>query len=189
MAFYFSYHPFVNYDIEKNGTQIRTQNPLVRFKIKNLIKDKIGTYYTHNMQDHESAQFVAHKYYNDITLDWLIYIANDIIDPQYDWPLTSLNLLEYIKSKYGNIPAAQQGTHHYEQILSTPQKLYNGSITKEKTLEIDLDTYNAIGDPKNKRLVSNYDYETKKNDDKRLIKVIRKNFLSSILSEHRRIFK
>jgi hypothetical protein len=189
MPHYFKYHPIVDYDALKNDVTVKTQNPLVRHKFVNLLGLRSGTYYTYIVQEHETAQFIADKYYDDVTLDWIIYMANNIIDPQYDWPLTYLNLIEFIKAKYGTVAAAQSQVHHYEQILYKGERLSNGTIVKEKTFQVDLATYNSIGDSSFKREVSNYNYEILTNDAKREIKIVRKEFLPGILRQQKVIFR
>ena len=189
MPHYFRYHPIVDYDVLKNDVTVRTQNPLVRHKMINLLGLRSGTYYTYIVKDHETAQFIADRYYDDVTLDWIIYIANNIIDPQYDWPLAYLDLIEFIKGKYGSVATAQSQVHHYEQIFRKGERLSGGTIIKEKTFQVDLDTYNSIGDPSFKREVSNYDYEIETNDAKREIKVVRKEFIPGILRQQKVIFK
>ncbi len=107
MPFFFSYHPIVDYDVLKNGVNVKTLNPLVRHKLSNLLGFRAGTYYTYTVQDHQTPQFIADRYYGDVTLDWIILLANNIIDPQYDWPLSQLDLIEFIKNKYGSITTAK----------------------------------------------------------------------------------
>lgn len=189
MPFFFSYHPIVDYDVLKNGVNVKTLNPLVRHKLSNLLGFRAGTYYTYTVQDHQTPQFIADRYYGDVTLDWIILLANNIIDPQYDWPLSQLDLIEFIKNKYGSITTAKSEIHHYEQILRKNQRLSDGTIIEEKVLQVDLDTFNSIGDSSLKKEVTNYDYEIKTNDEKRIIKVVRKEFIPQILRQQKVIFK
>ena len=49
------------------------------------------------------ADSLADAYYEDSSMDWLIYLANDIIDPYYDWYLDDMEFNEYIRDKYGTI--------------------------------------------------------------------------------------
>jgi len=44
MAFFFKNHPSIKYDLLKDGTNRVIQNPLVRFKLKNVLKNRIALY-------------------------------------------------------------------------------------------------------------------------------------------------
>ena len=53
------------------------------------------------MIDGETPEIVADKFYNDSELYWIILMANEMIDPRFDWPLSYVNLLNYVDNKYG----------------------------------------------------------------------------------------
>ena len=187
MSFFFKNYPSIKYDLLKDGTNRVIQNPLVRFKLKNVLKNKIALYYTHNLEEGQTLQFIADKYYEDSTLDWIIMITNDIIDPQYDLPLGYQDFVNYVRGKYGSIEAAQQQTHHYEWIYQPFQKLFDGTIVPEKRLNVDATTYAGLPVDE-KREVDSYTYEVEKNEDKREIKILKKDYLPQFLSEFEGIF-
>jgi hypothetical protein len=84
------------------------------------------------------------RYYDDSTLDWIIYIVNDIIDPQYDLPMDYQQFIAYVKSKYGSTESALNTTHHYEHIIQTQSVLFDGTIVPEKVIVVDETTYNTL---------------------------------------------
>ncbi len=65
MTFFFKNHPSVSYDVQKNGISHTVQNPLVRFKIQELLKSRSALYYTHDIEEAQTVQFIADKYYDD----------------------------------------------------------------------------------------------------------------------------
>ena len=69
-------------------------------------------YDEYDVRDGETPEIVADKVYNNADLHWVVLIANEIIDPRFDWPLNSLALDNYITDKYG--AANVFATHHYE---------------------------------------------------------------------------
>ena len=139
------------------------------------------------MEDGERADITAFRAYEDYTLDWLIYLTNDIIDPMFDWPLSQITLEKYIAKKYGSISTAQATVHEYRKILNKQSVLFDGTIIPKRTLVIDETTYNTLSEP-DRESVSKYTYETELNDDKRQIKLISEKFLPEILLEVRDIF-
>ena len=188
MGYFFEHFPVVKYDIEKNGNTKLVMNPLVRFKIRSILENKTVLYYTYDIKDGERGAEIAERYYGDSTLDWVLFLVNDIIDPQYDWPLGYQDLLNYIKSKYGSVSDAQSEVHHYEWIYQQHAVLSDGTIVPAKHLEVDATTYVTLA-AADRREVDAYTYEVEKNDAKRLIKVLNKSYIPAFVSEVRAIFK
>jgi len=191
MAFYFSRFPLVDYDIEKDNTFIQIQNPLVRFKILDILKGKRFLYLDYIIEEDESASEIAFNYYADETLDWVIYIVNDIIDPKYDWPLSYNRFNSYIINKYGSVENAIKETtteniHHYEWIIQAQTTLFDGSILPEKVVIVDETKYDTLT-ASERRIVRNYEYEDKLNNDKRRIKMLKPNYLIQFLAEVRSV--
>ena len=187
MAHFFDNHPTVSYDLNKDNKPIDVQNPLVRFIYKEALKDKAAWYYTHDIAPGQSLQFIAEKYYGDSSLDWVLMISNDIIDPIYDLPLDYNDFIAFIRAKYGSVPAAQGKVKHYEQIIAEQQILSDGTIIPKKIQIVDETTYNTLTDAA-RREVDCYTYEDELNDSKRTIKILRRRFLPSVLGSVKDIF-
>ena len=187
MAFFFENHPLISYDVQKNGIPRTVQNPLVRFKLQNILKSRTALYYTHDIEEGQSVEFIADRYYGDSTLDWVIYIVNDIIDPQYDLPLDYQQFVAFVKSKYGSTESALNTLHHYEHIIQTQSVLYDGTIVPEKVIIVDETTYNGLVATE-KREITNYTYEERLNESKRTIKILHSDYLDQFLAEAEGIF-
>ena len=100
-----------------NGVPRTVQNPLVRFKLLDVLKNRTALYYTHDITRRTiPVEFIANRYYGDSTLDWVIYIVNDIIDPQYDLPLDYQQFVAFVRSKYNSVESSLNTIHHYEHI-------------------------------------------------------------------------
>ena len=188
MAFYFKGFPRVDYDIDKNNKTMVLTNLTKRFTIKDNVKDRGAVFYQYEVKDSDRPDIIAEKLYGDSTLDWIILIVNDIIDPYYDWPLTQQNLENFIASKYGSVSTAQAVTHHFERILSRQIKHTDGSIIPERVVQVDETTYNALS-AANRRLVTNYDFEVNENDKKRKIKLLDQSFIPQVINEYRKVLK
>ena len=187
MAFFFSKFPSISYDINKNDRPITVQNLLSRFKVKDFLKAKTTLYYNHNIEDGQSAAVIADAYYDDETLDWILYITNDIVDINYDWPMEYQVFASYLRGKYGSIETAINTNHHYEQIIQSQSVLFDGTIIPEKYIQVDLTTYQSLAATE-RRSIDCYTYETKLNDSKRSIKVLHKNYVPQIINEIKIIF-
>lgn len=64
-------------------------------------------FYPYEISSGMRSDVVANYYYNDPYLDWMIYLSNGIIDPQYGWYLSVDDFNKFIKKKYGSIENAQ----------------------------------------------------------------------------------
>jgi hypothetical protein len=180
--YYFENHPTVDYDLGFLNAPKEIQNPLVRYKIQDILKNKIALYYTHTIEEGQSIQFIADRYYDDVTLDWVIYITNDIIHPVYDLPLDYENFINFIKAKYGGVESALNEIHHYEWIIQTQSTLFDGTVIPEKTITVDSTTYASLAADE-KRTVSSFTYEERLNEQKRKIKILHRDYLDQFLNE------
>ena len=185
MSEFFKHYPQINYDI--SGLKpIKTKkaiNIMIRSKIKSMVLDNIVAYFPYTIPEAERPDVTAYKEYGDVKYTWLIFLINDIHDPIYQWPLNAREFGAYIKNKYGTLSYAQSTVHHYEQTIRERVEATSTSEPFSKaTIEVDLTTYNtlAVG---SRRIVYYYDWETERNEDKRNIKLIDRNYVSDILAE------
>lgn len=105
---YFRKFPLTNYN-GKNAIDI-----MKRVNLSSDIKKYLSVFYTYTMNREETVDELSFNYYDDVDYDWLIYLANDIIDPHYDTPLTTLDFDKYIVKKYGSIRNASRKIIHYK---------------------------------------------------------------------------
>ena len=71
------------------------------------------TEHAYVIKEGDRPDTIANAYYGSPEYAWLVYLANNIIDPYYDWPLTFNQLLEYIVTKYGSVEKAQEKILYY----------------------------------------------------------------------------
>ncbi len=188
MAYYFKPFPLVAYDIKKNNQPAILTNIMARFKLVEAFQRQEAIYYNYTVKDGERADVIAFKYYGDASLDWVIYVTNNIIDPQFDWPLSSRSLLKYIVKKYGSITAAKQQIHEYQLILNEAIVEFDGTIIPARYEPIDLTTYNSLQNSQ-KRIVTSYEYEIENNDDKREIKLLSSDLIGQLLAQVNTVFE
>ena len=197
MPHYFRPFPPINYDLKKNGKPTSLTNITLRFKIRQALLAKAVVYYDYQIQEQDRPDIIAELYYQDSTLDWLILIVNDIIDPHFEWPKEQYSLDKFIRQKYGSISAAHSLIHHYEKILNKQSVLSDGTIVPERKVNIDQTTYNSLagdtlegeaGFVKTRVEVTAYQYEQDLNDERRNIKLLDEAYLPQVLSAVRGIF-
>ena len=117
------------------------------------------------IQDGQKPEDIAYDYYQDAGYHWIVLLANDMINPYYDWPLISNNLSKLVNDKYED----PNGVHHYETNRLSPLPI--GTIVDESYSSGERDA------------ITNFEYEDRLNESKRSIILVKKDFLPRILDE------
>ena len=174
----------------RSDEKIRVKNLFRRAKIRT---DANGLTLTqlYQVPEGERPEMTAEKLYEDPELDWIILTVNNITSVRDQWPLTNDELQSYILEKYGS-QAALTEPHHYEtkEIKDTFGRvvLNKGLIVDENfTFTYSSNTGTEITDQNASGPVSNFVYETIENNKKRLINVLKREFLSVATSDLREI--
>lgn len=105
----------------KNFPLTRYNNILIRnIMLKSAFIGELNlgdtAFYTYEVKDGERPTTVAFNYYDSIDYVWLVFLSNQITDPYFEWPLSSLELDAHIIKKYGSIETAQQTIVEYKNI-------------------------------------------------------------------------
>lgn len=174
----------------RSDEKIRVKNLFRRAKIRT---DANGLTLTqlYQVPEGERPEMTAEKLYEDPELDWIILTVNNITSVRDQWPLTNNELQSYVLEKYGS-QAALTEPHHYEtkEITDTFGRvvLNKGLIVDENfTFTYSSNTGTEITDQNASGPVSNFVYETIENNKKRLINVLKREFLSVATSDLREI--
>ena len=158
MANYFNKFPDMIYKFEGADDLTMIDNLLIRFGIIDEIKEMVGAFEYYTVKEGESPQEIAFLLYDDATLHWIIYMMNDIQNPDKEWPMDFSTLLAFMDATWGDDIDA---VHHYENA--------DGDV-------VDSDA--AFATP-----VTNRGYEDAANDAKRRIKLIMPEFVGGLVSE------
>ncbi len=169
MPKYFSYYPKILYDVEGNGNPKVITNLLRRVKIKNGLKESASLFDEVEVQNGETPEILADNFYGDQKYYWIILLFNNIKDRFYDWPLDNVQFENYINDKYTNPNAV----HHYE---ITQESGPTSSSDDSHKIQVNSTTPGATA-------VTNYEYEERLQLKKRLIRVLRPQFLSLFMVE------
>ena len=214
MAKYFTQFPTVAYNLDNNvlSSQLVT-NIVTRFSFEDKFKTNISAFFFYTIKDGDTPEGLAYKLYGSVNYHWIILLLNDIIDPQYDWPLQTDSFYKYIDAKYisnsgsnttgQGVYWAQSNIHSYYQ---TDTQLVTGTdIININNYEIDANTYATLIEINNQELhledgnilrsstmkstKTYFDYELEVNESKRNIKILHKQFITPLEIEIRNMFK
>jgi hypothetical protein len=201
MAFFFRPYPTISYRIPGTKKSIPVTDITRRFSVANFIRSVKVTFDEYYVQDGERPDIVAHGYYDDSTLDWLVMLTNEIQDPYYEWPLSYEQFNVMILQKYKGLGTnisdtatysyVNQTIHHYEQIIQEKKIISDYGqqrILEEKVLEVDYTTYSTLINSQ-RRAVSIYDYESKLNENRRHIYLLDLHYTQLIKEQHPYIFE
>jgi hypothetical protein len=159
-----------------------------RFVVESKLKDQIDIFYEYTIQAGDRPDVIAEKYYGDANLAWLVLHFNDITDPFFGWGLNDVDLENYIRGKYGSIPAAQAEVHEYRQVLNESQTFFDGTVVPKRYVVVDQTTYNSLPES-SRESISKFEYEIEHNDKKRQIKILDKRYVDQVIAEVKTILK
>jgi hypothetical protein len=218
MSKYFNYFPKTIYSLDDDGTKFDSvTNIIARFAFEDKLKQNSAAFYKYEIKDSDTPEIIANKYYEGSERHWIVLLFNNIIDPQWDWPLEDRTLNEYIDNKYSSFQYANTANtsvsglswaksnanvkSYFKVITTTTYE--NTTIEK---FEVDSNTYanNVImenGTNEDYQLQDNttvnikitkeiqtyFDYEKTVNDAKRSINLLKTEFVSAVEKEFKRI--
>ena len=167
---YFNNLPTIEY-----GTKV-ARNLITRPKIKEFILGNPNVIYDYVIKDGERPDIIANAYYGDSNFVWLIFLANNIVDPYYDWPLTQEQFKDFIIDKYGSVETAKSTIKHYKHKTKgtfITKETYDLNATMLKILASDYESVDV------------YKFEDEANEAKRSIKLIDARLATSAFAKLR----
>jgi hypothetical protein len=180
---YFETLPKVVYNDPVLGQKLLT-NLMARVSMMPQTLQNPLVFYPYDIQEGDTPEIIAYKYYGDSYRYWMVLFANQIMDPQWQWPVDQLTFDNYLSNKYPNIDV-NTTIHHY---LKTVTSVDNTSRTSTITETIiDLTAYNNLARTTRTYTISNtstvtvttdksavniYDYEMSVNENNRNIRLV-----------------
>jgi hypothetical protein len=205
---YFDTLPKIVYTSPQKTSSVYT-NLMARVSlIPTLFKNPL-LYYKYDLQEGDTPEIVAYKYYGDSYRYWIVLFSNQIMDPQWDWPLSYTAFNAYINDKYGynkstgmwSVFDPYATAHGWQKIIT--QYDVNTQTTTVNTIGIDEDTYNNLNLSNNsynlptgqvsvaitKNIVSYYDWELQNNESKRTINLLNENYVTQLEQQFKNLLK
>ena len=209
--FYFNSFPkIITTDYNNNG--IVLTNIIKRVNIIPSLLNNPLLNYSYDLQEGDTPDIVANKYYGDSYRYWLPLFSNNIINPQWQWPMSSGVFDSYIQNKYADAAAAanvvsvleytQSTVYQYTKTIETIDGT-TLNVTKT-TIVIDQPTYDStvpgittstfpggatVSQTVTTNVVSIYDYELEQNESNRSINLINSIYTSQIESQFASLMK
>ena len=190
---YFDLFPDVqlpSFSDKRNSSKdfITVKNLFKRGKVREDFFQNVTAFYQYSVVGDDRPDNVAQKVYENDQLDWVVLIANNIINIRDEWPMSQYDFQRYLDNKYDSVQLSQ--IHHYE---TTEIKSPNGKLLLQSGLTVDADftfsySYGTTTYSVNSvTSVSNFQYEVSKNDAKRNIYLVRPEYVGTVINDMREI--
>ena len=168
---YFDKFPLMAYDMAADGKYKLLPNILRRVKLRAGVRSGSFLFDNYDVADGERPEDIAFKLYGDPELHWIVLMTNNITDRFYQWPLTQPQFQEHLKDKYG--AGNEDATHHYEITqTSGPTSSRDYSHMVECNSDETIPT-----------IISNRDYEQRKQDEYRQIRLLDPRYIDTFVEE------
>ena len=162
------------------------KNLFRRVKVRNDLYKNFVVFQKYEIPEGARPDTVAEDLYGTPNLDWVVLTTAGIINVRNEWPLSNRDLYNYCFEKYGD---SLNNTRFFE---TTEVKDSNGRLTLPKGKIVDSNF--TIPNPTNPSAtvnpvvgISNFIYETRINEEKRNINVLRQEYITEFLDDMREI--
>jgi len=194
---YFRQLPDFNYvslDSNLSSEYTRVKNLFKRGELRSDIFVNLAFFNKYSIVGEESPDEVSLKLYDTEEFDWVILLANNIINVRDEWPLSNDSLYNYLIDVYGS-EENLQNIHHHETI---EVKDDSGRVVLRKGLrteEMYSFTYYERSTQQNvtvsnaSEAISNYVDAIRKEEAKRNIFVLKPEYLNVLTNDIERIMQ
>ena len=165
---------------------IEVKNIFRRVKLRDDFFNNFTVFNKYEIPEGLRPDTVSEELYGSAIFDWVVLTTAGILNVRNEWPLSNRDLYKYTNNKYGE---SLNSTKFFE---TTEVKDSSGRLILPKGKVVDSGF--TIPNPDNVSAnlnpvvgISNYEYETRLNDKKRNIFVLREEYLQQFLDDMRTI--
>ena len=164
------------------------KNFFKRGKLREDIFQDLTFFTKYIVKGDDRPDTVASKVYDDPTLDWVVLMANNIINVQSEWPMSQADFHAYVTNKYDE-ETLYSGIHHYE---SREVKTTDNSIIIPAGQRVGVaQSVSYYDDALGQHVratdvalpVTNFTHEERLNNDKRNIFVLKASYLNIVFDD------
>jgi len=190
---YFSLVPNIQYPIKPIGYPFTDSDITVaknffrRYQLNKNVFENAVFFELYEVGEKQRPEHVAQELYGDPMYDWVVLISNNIINAQFDWPLSNYELTKQIEREYDN----PYGTiHHYETYkygqysegMHVDKSFYDST---HKFLLSD-GTYETKNGNEISKAVTVMEHFTTENEKKRQIFVLKEEYFQQFVDDFRK---
>jgi len=181
---------------------VRVKNLFRRVKLRDDLQNVFTLFNKYEIREGQRPDTVAEEIYGSADLDWVVMLTAGIINLHDQWPLSDYDLYRYAENKYGddlNTVRFYETTEVKDssgrlilpkgKIVDEDFKItyYDGDVVYTNDSSSFGNNVKSISNPVSG--VSNYEYEVRRNEDKRFIYILKNDYLQLYLNDLRRIME
>ena len=168
------------YDIKGDENYKLLPDILRRVKLRSGLRSGAFLFENYDVKDGEKPEDVAYKWFGDAEYHWIILMTNNITDRYYQWPLSQPQFAEHLTDKYG--AGSEDAVHHYEKTTDSGRTSSNGPNDYSHLVECNEDDENPA-------IITNRQYEQRKQDGYREINLLDRRYLRTFIAEFENLIK
>ena len=185
-----AYQSFLS-DAISSKDYLLVKNLFRRNKLRDDLQNVFTLFNKYQIPEGARPDTVAEAFYGSAELDWVVLMTAGIINVRDEWPLSNYHLYYHVENKYGveNL----SNIHHYETIEVKDSKdrliLPAGKdVNEDFTLNYsDGGSKVSLSGGNVRQGVTNWEYETRKNNEKSSIYLLKRGYLQQFLNDMRDI--
>ena len=165
---------------------VEVKNIFRRVKLRDDLQNSFTVFDRYEIPEGARPDIVAEELYGNAEFDWIVLTVAGILNVRNQWPLNNRDLYNYCLDKYGE---SLNSNRFFE---TTEVKDANGRMILPKGKVVDSNfTIPKPGEPTatiNPVVgINNFEYETRLNDEKRNIFILKEGYLQQFLNDIREI--
>ena len=200
-------------DKSSTGDIIEIKNIFRGSKLFDYLKDNVSLFNKYVIEDGDRPDTVAEELYGSSRYDYVVILTAGITNIRNEWPLQDYQMYDLALSKYGSETKIYE-IHHYEtreikdsngrQILP-PNLIVDESFKIDgSSLRFGNNRFMLISGEEHKQLddkneytisdniavpVTNYEFEIRKNEERRNIDLLRPSYLQNFINDLRDVVR
>ena len=165
---------------------VEIKNVFRRVKLRDDLQNNFTVFEKYEIPMGFRPDVVAEELYGSDQLDWVVLTVAGILNVRNEWPLSDRDLYDYSFDKYGEDLNSVRFFETKEvkdtngRLILPKGKVVDSNFTIPKPGEPTATLNPVVG-------ISNYEYETRLNDEKRSIFILREEYLQQFLNDMREI--
>ena len=162
------------------------KNIFRRVKLRDDLQNSFTVFDKYEIPEGARPDIVAEELYGNAEFDWIVLTVAGILNVRNQWPLNNRDLYNYCLDKYGESLNSNRFFETTEvkdssgRLILPKGKVVDSNFTIPKPGEPTATINPVVG-------ITNYEYETRLNDEKRNIFILREGYLQQFLSDIREI--
>tara|TARA_R100001440_G_scaffold60034_1_gene79785 strand:- start:186 stop:833 length:648 start_codon:yes stop_codon:yes gene_type:complete len=161
---------------------IEVKNIFRRVKMRDDLFNNFTLFDKYEIPEGARPETVAEELFGSPNFDWIILTVAGIINVRNEWPLSNRDLYNYVDNKYGNSINSNrffetiEVKNSDEQLILPKGKIVDSNFTIPKPDEPTAILNPVVG-------ITNFEYETRLNEEKRNIFVLREEYLQEFIED------